>query len=144
MFTPLYDLTVSQITVSSGTASAPSGVSLIKYGLYTWNETTKVATLVAKTANDITVLASGNVVYTRSFDTTGGWPATYTLNAGQRYAVASLAIATTTPNMFGMYPGSNLLQLTPIMSKSLTGQSDLPVSATLTTAGGQTYFSRLS
>ena len=144
MFSPLYDITVSQITVSSGTASAPSGATMIKFGLYTFVESSKLATLVAKTANDTTLLATGNTIYTKPFDTTGGYPASYTLKAGQRYAFASIAIATTTPNMFGMYPGSNLAQLTPIMSKLLAGQSDLPTSATLSTAGGQTYFGRFS
>ena len=84
-FTPLTTATVGNISVSSaGTIS--TGATLIRFGLYTVNESTGALTLVARTASDVTIFSAINTLYTRAFSVTGGYPSTYTLQQGTRYA----------------------------------------------------------
>jgi hypothetical protein len=92
-FTPTYNLTVSQISYAS--VSPSSGVTLARMGLYTM-DASGAGTLVARTASDTTLFTGTNTVYTRSFDSTGGYPTTYNLVAGTRYAVA-FCLAATSP-----------------------------------------------
>jgi len=84
-FTPLVTVTVSQITMASG-GTAGTGATTTSMGLFTVNSSDQPL-LVARTAVDTTLFQATNTVYTRSFDTGGGYPATYTLVAGTRYAV---------------------------------------------------------
>jgi len=86
-FTAPMNMTVSQITMISG-AGASSGLTLARFGLY------DATTLVARTASDTTIFNSTNTAYTRSFDTTGGFPATFDLVAGTRYGVAVIVVGT--------------------------------------------------
>jgi hypothetical protein len=126
-FTPMANLTVSEMTMAS-TASASSGLTLARFGLYTFDGTT--ATLVARTASDTTLFNSPNTRYTRSFDTTGGYPATYALQAGQRYAAAYIATGTTMANAFGKTSSTVLTPVAPRASAVVTGQTDLLASIT--------------
>jgi hypothetical protein len=127
-FTATRNMTISQITMqSAGTAS--SGLTLCRMGLYTASDTG--ATLVARTASDTTLFNSTFTQYTRSFDTTGGYPATYSLTAGSRYAIAVVATGTTMPTLYvGTFVPATMAALTPRTSGIQTGQTDLPTTQT--------------
>jgi hypothetical protein len=141
-FTPLQTITVSQITMVSGTSTAASGLTFAQMGLYTYNETT--ATLVARCASDTTLFTAINTAYTRSVNTTGGFPATYTLQAGLRYGVAILLIGTTMPVLAGKGVPAGVLGLTPRTASTINGQSSLPASSTSLLITSSHPFARLS
>jgi hypothetical protein len=114
---------------------------LARMGLFTFNETT--ATLVARTASDTTLFTQTRTVYTRSFDSSGGFPATYTLTAGTRYGVGVIAVGTTMPLLSGTTPPFELATLSPRLSAARTGQSDLATIGSLGTTSAVPY-ARLS
>ena len=142
-FTPLKTLNLDEISVSSaGTASA--GATLVRFGLYTYDETT--ATLVAATASDTTIFSTRNTLYTRAFSTGGSLPANYTLQAGVRYGLAVLWIGTTAGNAYvayGFAPGS-VASLSPKLNGAITSQTDLPATATPVTTYNTGLWGRLS
>ena len=123
-FTPLITTTVSKLSFATGTAS--TSLTLARFGLYTFDETT--ATLVARTDSDTTIFNSANTVYQRSLSATGGYPTTYTLTAGTRYGVAFIIVGTT----MGTYASKNsvnaILSAALKQNAQLTGQSDLVTS----------------
>jgi hypothetical protein len=133
-FTPAVDLTVTEISMGSSTLS--SGVTLARMGLYQWTGSDS-GTLLARTANDATLFTAGNTLYTRSFDTADGYPASVTLTAGTRYGVAHLTVAGTGGSRVS-YPTFNLalVSTTPIMATLINSQTDLP--STFTAAGRTT------
>lgn len=127
-FTPSTTVTVSAITM--GTAStAGSGLTLARMGLYTFDETT--ATLVARTASDTTLFTAAATTYTRNFDTTGGYPSSYTLTAGTRYGVAVFSAGTTLPAYVMKNVNNGVGNLTPRMAAVSTSATDLPTSITM-------------
>ena len=132
-FTPRWDITADNIrVVSAGTAA--SGTTSARLGLYTFDGAT--ATLVARTAVDTTLFSSTNTAYIRSFDTTGGYPATYNLIAGQRYALAVIWVGSspaTVYTAFELIP-SAMSTLSPRMTGVVSGQTDLPTTAASFTA----------
>jgi hypothetical protein len=139
-FTPLTTTTVGNISVSSaGTIS--TGATLIRFGLYTVNEGSGAIALVARTASDTTIFSAINTLYTRAFSTTGGYPATYTLQQGTRYALGIIVVGGSPGNAYlagsGLIPVS-MVSLTPIIRSFTSAQSDLPTSVTPTP--GQTAF----
>jgi hypothetical protein len=141
LFTPLITTTISQITAVSGNTAA-AGLTLARLGLYTFDETT--ATLVARCSSDTTLFTAINTAYSRSLDSsTGGYPASYTLTAGTRYAVGVLLVGTTMPTISGRQVATGVASLTPRMSGDSSGRTDLPTTTTLTAALGQ-VFARLS
>lgn len=121
-FTPQVTLTVSNVSMLTGT-TVGSGLTSARMGLYTYDGTT--ATLVAQTANDTTLFTSASTLYTRSFDTTGGYPATYTLQAGQRYGFGLVIAGTTMPGLAGVSNSSAILSITPRITGYISGQSTL-------------------
>ena len=131
-FTPLETMTISQITMGNSSIPAAS-CTAARMGLYTFDGTT--ATLVARTANDTTLFNSLYTSYTRSFSTTGGYPASYTLTAGSRYAFAYIVVAATMPTIYNAPLGDNnagvIGALSPRISGVRTGQTDLLVSTTI-------------
>lgn len=137
-FTPSATITVSSITMVSGTTAA-SGLTLARMGLYTMDETT--ATLVARTASDTTLFNSVSTAYTRSLSTAGGggYPATYTLNAGTRYGVGVICVGTTAPLYSGRLMNAGVSGLTPRCNAALASQTDLVTSSSLATAQGQPW-----
>ena len=139
-FTPLITTTITQITVVSGN-TACSGLTLARFGLYTWDETT--ATLVARTASDTTIFAATNTAYTRSLDSAGGYPTSYTLTAGVRYGVALVLVGTTMGTLTGRQVGTGAESLPPRMTGQSSGRTDLPTTTTVVTALGQ-MFARLT
>ena len=125
-FTPAYSLTVSSISYATAT-SAASGLTLARFGLYSWDGTT--LTLLARTASDTSLFASTLTIYQRSFDTSGGYPSSYTLAAGTRYASAVIVVGTTVGTLVAYTSPNTLAGLSPrtqIVKASLT---DLPTSA---------------
>jgi hypothetical protein len=131
-FTPLETMTISQITMGNSSIPAAS-CTAARMGLYTFDGTT--ATLVARTADDTTLFNSLYTSYTRSFSTTGGYPASYTLTAGSRYAFAYIVVAATMPTIYNAPLGDNnagvIGALSPRISGVRTGQTDLLVSTTI-------------
>lgn len=141
-FTPTITTTVSSITMATGNTTAASGLTLARMGLYTFNETT--ATLVARCASDTSLFAATATSYQRSFSTVGSFPSSYELVAGTRYGVAVLCTGTTMSNLASRAVGIGVSALSPRMSASISGQTDLPTSATITTSQQTQPFARLS
>jgi hypothetical protein len=136
-FTPSISFTVSSLTMASGSIAA-SGMTLIRMGLYTFDETT--ATLVARCASDTSLFASVNTSYQRAFNTTGGFPASYTCTAGTRYGIGVIGVGTTMPTYSGKAVMVAVSGLTPRTNATLGSQSDLPSTATsLGTAQGHPF-----
>jgi hypothetical protein len=141
-FTPLSSLTVSQIAMNCGSTAA-SGLTLARMGLFTFDETT--ATLVARTASDTSLFTSTRTQYARSFSTAGGggFPSSYTLQAGVRYGVGVICVGTTMPLIWGAVPPFEILTLPPRLSASRSGQSDLGTVSSFSTSSSILY-ARLS
>jgi hypothetical protein len=143
-FTPTEDITVSNISFASGSTVA-SGVSLCRFGLYTFDGTT--ATLVARTNNDSSRFTVSNTVYTGALDATGGYPTSYTLTAGSRYAVGVVIVATSTPTLASISHGSAstaILAASPRMAGFASATSDLPTTRNSFSGITHRYWSRLS
>lgn len=132
------DITVSNITMA-GSNTIASGITLIRMGLYEADVNDSV-TLVARAAVDNTLFTSSQVVYTRAFDTTGGYPASYNLVAGTRYALGHIIVATTRPTIIHNFlTNTNLTAIAPRISGSRTGQTDLPTTLNAPGVGGTEY-----
>lgn len=125
-FTPLHSQTVSNITYVSG-STVSTNVTFGKMGLYTV-DSLDVATLVAKTALDTTLLSQISTLYTRPFVAADSYPATYQLIAGQRYAVAIMIIGTVAGSVYMNHTSSPTMinSLPPRMSGAAGSQTDLP------------------
>ena len=93
---PHRDFTVTNIAFVS-TAAAASVPTLIRFGIYTRSGTT--FTLVARTASDTTIFNATNTKYTRALNTTGGYPATYTMIAGTEYFISVIQVASTAADL---------------------------------------------
>ena len=133
LFTPLKTITVSQVTMATLNGSGAAGVTTARMGLYSYDEATQNATLLARTANDTTLFTTAYTMYTRSFDTTGGYPASYTLQAGVKYGLGFSLTATTMPTIqCGPTTASNspMWSQAPRLSIFKTGAADLPTNIT--------------
>lgn len=125
-FSPPYSFTASQISIATSAASAT--ITAAKLGLYTVDANGAV-TLVARTASDNTIFSTASSVATRSFSTTGGYPATYALSAGSRYALAFFATASSSmPSVPAIGANSSAAWASPRIHGYMTSQSDLPTS----------------
>jgi hypothetical protein len=143
-FTPTEALTVSNISFSSGSTPA-SGVTLVRFGLYTFDGTT--ATLVARTNNDASRFTVANTVYTGALDSTGGFPTSYNLVAGNRYAVAVVIVASTTPQLAAVSFGAAstaIMALSPRVVGFAGSTSDLPATRNSFSGITHAYWSRLT
>jgi hypothetical protein len=143
-FTATEALTVSNISFSSGSSPA-SGVTLVRFGLYTFDGTT--ATLVARTNNDSSRFTVANTVYTGALDSTGGFPTSYNLVAGQRYAVAVVVVASTTPQLASVAFGAAstaIMALSPRVVGFAGSTSDLPATRSSFSGITHAYWSRLT
>jgi hypothetical protein len=124
MFTPVKNLTIG--TASFYCTTTPTTTTTARMGLYTWSDATGTATLVARTANDATLFGTAAVVQSRAFDTTGGFPATYTLTAGSSYAFGMIFVGTGNPTVGALTITNTALSgLTPRTSAQRASQSDL-------------------
>jgi hypothetical protein len=144
-FTPLQDRVVSNISFASG-GVVGSGLTLVRFGLYAFDGTT--ATLVARTNNDSSRFTVANTVYTGALDSTGGFPTSYTLTAGSRYAVGFVIVGSTLPQILGhsnaSTAGAVVSSLTPRIAGGIASQSDLPTTRTSFSNASVRFWSRLS
>jgi len=137
VFVPNTSVTISNITAVCTTAGTDTGGTTVRrLGLYTINQSTNAVTLVARTASDATLFTTASTTYTKALDTTGGYPASYTLLAGVPYAVGMVAYNTggtfAQPTVQGTSTlQSNLAALSPAIVGRITGQTDLATSGTL-------------
>jgi len=141
-FTPLTTVTVSQITMLSGLTAA-AGLTLARMGLFTYDEASGTATLVARAASDTTLFAATRTAYTRSFDTAGSFPSSYQLVAGTRYGIALLCVGTTMPTIQGNAGLAEMSALSPRLTAIRTSQSDLST-GTATNSQSQVLYARLT
>jgi len=138
-FSPGRTVTVTGITFVSGSTAA-SGLTLCRFGLYTFDGTT--ATLVASTTSDTTIFAAANTPYRRLFSAS----ASYTLQAGARYLVACLQVGTTPANLLSI-TCANFNGLGPRFATYVSGGlTDLPSSRNTSGDSGTTQmnFARLA
>lgn len=151
-FTAPYSITATTITfVNAGTITA--SLSLCRFALFTVSETitdsvtatTPSITMVARTANDTTIGNVANTIYSRTFSETGGYPASYNLVAGSRYAVGLLIVGSTpgTWQAATVTVGS-FMRLPPMVAGAVTGLSEIPTSATNVPFGNFILYGRIS
>ena len=146
-FTAPYNLTATTLTFGSG-GTATASLTLCRFALFTVAETIvdsvtatlPVITLVARTASDTTIGSATNTMYSRSFSTAGGWPASYELVAGTRYAAGIMVVGTTA----GLWQAATLgsaavMRLPPMAAGIITGLSDLPSAATVANGNFMLY-----
>lgn len=144
-FSPMWGATVNSISVASA-LTLTSGASLIRFGLYTFNEGTGGITLVARTSASTTIFASASTLATLTFNTTGGYPATYSLVPGTRYALGVIIVAATPGTVYTAYVSQPavLSTLAPRTMGVVAAQTDLPATATVSTASTVGVWGRLS
>jgi len=141
---PYKNFTVSNISFTSGTI-ANTAATLVRFGIYTRSGTT--FTLVARTASDTSIFSATGTKYTRALDTTGGYPATYTLTAGTEYWISFIVVATTVANILGatLRTSTAANAATGGQHYSQASQSDLVASSTAGIAGtGGGYYAEVS
>lgn len=123
-FTPVVDSTITKLMMASaGTAGA--GQTLDRMALFTVAGDDSL-TKVAQTASDTTIGLATYTPYERSLSTVGGFPASYSLVAGTRYALGFLETATTPTKLQGMFIVDS--GTPPIASRIITGQTDIAAS----------------
>lgn len=117
---------------TGGTAAAT--VTTIKYGLYE-QTASDTFTLRAITANDATLLAAADTRYFKAFTTP------WEVQAGRRYALAVLVVATTMPTLTGSPSSANfdanlglINAVTPVRARAKSGLADLTTPITSTAA----------
>lgn len=148
-FTPSASMTVSQITVAVATGGTDSGGTTVRrFGLYTVGAN-RAYTLVARTASDATIGNASSTLYSRSFDTTGGYPSTYNIVAGTTYAVGVLCYNTggtfNSPTFVGLDQSNAIMAtITPRMMDLVTGQTDIAGNVTGASNTSFSIWSRLS
>ncbi len=119
--------TITKLSMACGTAAGATP-TLIKYAIYSVNETNGNLTLVASTASDTTVFSASNTGYELTLTTP------WSKVAGTTYAYALLVIsAQTLPTIVGYNHASsgavnNILALSPRMTGVVPGQTDVPAS----------------
>jgi hypothetical protein len=142
-FTPLRDLLVSSIRMASA-GSSTSGATLIRFGLYQFDGTT--ATLKAWTANDPSIFSVPQTVYQRNFTSDGGYPTSFFIEKGKRYAVAVIVIASSPGNAYlnsGAAPIA-INTMTPRMTGIHAGHIDLQPTNTTFSNTSTAFWARLS
>jgi hypothetical protein len=133
---PHRDFTVSNISFTGG-GTPTTTPTLVRYGIYTRSGTT--FTLVARTASDATIFSTINTKYTRALDTTGGYPATYTMTAGTEYWISLIVVAASGPSVLAAATRQSTAanSATGVAVYTQTGRSDLVTSSTGTASGTQ-------
>jgi hypothetical protein len=102
-------------------------------------------TLVAQTASDTTIGNVANTIYSRTFSTAGGFPASYSLVAGSRYAVGFLLVGTTAGQwQAATVSTGTFMRLPPMVAGNLGSLSDMPTSATTVSSGSFMMYGRIS
>jgi hypothetical protein len=115
-------VTITKLMFSTGNTAAVT-VTLLRLGLFTVAADDSV-TLVARTAASTTAGTATYTDYSLALATTGGYPASYQLVAGHRYAFGLLEVATTTSSVRSLDSGVNS-SAPPILARKITAQSDI-------------------
>ena len=139
MITPVVNITVTKLSISVANASTGT-VTLFRMGVYSFNEGTNTATLIASTAN---VPSSTSPAQLAELPLTS--PASITLVAGTRYAIGFIGTGyTTAPSIASATIPATVSALSPVMSKSVAGQTDLPATIVATVTPGARFWLRAS
>lgn len=94
-------LTISNMSMWVTNNAGLTGATYSKMALYTYNASANTATLVARTANDLTMpVAIG--LKTLALSNAGGYPTTYTINAGTTYGFVYLTDGTSGSTLLGL------------------------------------------
>jgi hypothetical protein len=143
MFTPLFNNTITNLVIHTAAVSSPS-YTLAKLGLFSISGTN--VTLVAETDNDTTIMSTANTVYTRALSSTRGYPTSYNLVAGTRYAFGIITVGTGSSNIWTntQLSNSTLSFTVPYTAGRIQTQTDLPTAATAFIAQNLSFFARLS
>lgn len=134
-FRPPLTTTLSQLMIASA-SSATVSATLARMALFEVASDDSL-TLAARTASDTAIGGSTYTPYEKSFATTGGYPATYTVAAGQRYAFGFLQLAATAMKIQGVFVLDSATA--PISVRIIEGQTD--ISASYAVGSLTTYFS---
>ena len=135
-FRPHRTMTIDRLAVLRG-STAGTGNTLSRIGLYTVtsvSSTNADFALVARTASNV-IAHTATSVQEAILDTTGGYPATYTLTAGSLYAFAVIMVGASVGALYQSSASGGLnWQLwrdTGLpYQKTLASQTDLPASLT--------------
>jgi hypothetical protein len=141
-FTAQRSVSVSAISVACSFGG--SGFTSTRMALVSFDETT--TTILARCASDTTLFTTTNTLYTRSFATAGGYPASYNLVAGNRYGVALLQVGGTTTGLYGLSLNNNFLSTTSprICFYGAAVSGDIPATQTAFTQFNIAFWARLS
>lgn len=143
MFVPATNITVSKITMSTG-SHAGSTPSLAKMGLYEWNEEAHTATLVASTSSSSSLFTQADTLYTLPFSTEGNLPANYELLAGNSYAAAVIVHATNMPHLLCVNSTGPVNKLPPVNAGQVLSQTTLASTLTNLSNAESKFYARLS
>lgn len=137
-FTPLVNKTVSSIMIVGGNPAA-SNATTIRFALYTVDENDSL-TMVARTANQTSLFEFTNSYNTGTFVEGGGYPASYNLVAGTRYAIGVIFVGSVAPGVYLAYnnPPVTLTSLAPRITAAIGAQTDLPATVDYTTFSNTT------
>lgn len=135
-FTALSDLTVTNLGVlTAGTGS--TSPTLCRLALYAQQPDYSL-TKVAQTANDTTIAAGAYSRYTRALSTAGGFPASYDLVCGQRYALGFLQVASSACTLIVANVANTASP--PRVSCRIGGQSDLSATYSNSTLDSSSHY----
>jgi hypothetical protein len=115
--------TITKLRVNTGATAAGATPTLIRYGLYTVDDTTGDLALVASTANDTALLALTSTEYEKALS------GSYAKVAGVQYAIGVLVVTgATAPSLAGSSLGLSATEVArgPRRSATLAAQADLP------------------
>lgn len=130
-FTPMITVTCANALTYSGGTAAAATPTVCRVGFYTVAANGDL-TLVARTENTTSLWSGTNAEYVTEFDTTGGYPASYTFVAGVRYAGAMICVTgTTAPQLRGSQSATSAhVARAPRKVGVRTGEADLAASYT--------------
>jgi len=123
-FTNTADTTITKLAMVVANTGA-TGITLARLALFTVAPDGSI-TKVAQTASDNAVGASAYNIYERVFSTVGGFPSSYALVSGTRYALGFLQAATTACDLSGEYVIDS--GAAPIPSRVIAAQVDIGAS----------------
>jgi hypothetical protein len=123
-FTAHKTQTITQVRVLTGGTPAAATPTLVRFGIYSVAANGDIA-LIASTANDTTLLASGGTAYTKALQASVG------LVAGTRYAFGILVVTGAATPTFPCWTtglAGTELDRTPRIASVVAAQADLPAS----------------
>ena len=123
-FTAIADVTITKLGMGTSNTVA-SGTTLARSALFTIAGDGSV-TKVAQTNSDNTIGASTYTYYERVLSTVDGFPASYNLLAGTRYAIGYLHRATTMHSLGGFALAYEAQS--PVVGRKIDGQTDIAAS----------------